>query len=76
VQVPGIRPKSIPLHPRRQCPSPSQLTALSLPSFLIENANDAIPYSAVSFQAQNGETSSHHMVQKIIAILSISLRQF
>jgi hypothetical protein len=31
--------------------------ALSLPSFLMENANGAIPYSAVSFQARNGETN-------------------
>ena len=43
-QVPEIRPKSTPLHPRRLCPSPSQLMALSLPY-----ANGTIPYSAVSF---------------------------
>ena len=61
--VPGIQPKSPPLHPRRLCPSPSQLMALSSPSFLMENANGAIPYSAVSFQARNGETSFCHLSQ-------------
>ena len=60
---PGIRPKSTPLHPRRLCPSPSQLMALSSPSFLMENANGAIPYSVVSFQARNGETSFRHLSQ-------------
>ena len=62
-QVPGIWPKSTPLHPRRLCPSSSQLMALSLPSSLMENANGAIPYSAVSFQAWNGETSFRHLSQ-------------
>jgi hypothetical protein len=31
--------------------------------FLMENANGAIPYSAISFQAQNGETSFRHLSQ-------------
>jgi len=37
--------------------------ALSLPSSLMENANGTIPYSAVLFQARNGETSFHHLSQ-------------
>ena len=78
-QVPGIWPKSTPLHPRRLCPSPSQLMALFLPSFLMENANGAIPYSAVLFQARNGETTfviCLNTEQKIIVFMSISLQQF
>jgi hypothetical protein len=39
--------------------------ALSLSSFFMENANGAIPYSAVSFQARNGETSFRHLSQYI-----------
>jgi len=52
-----------PLCNPEECPSPSQLMALSLPSFLMENANGAIPYYAVSFQAGNGETSFRHLSQ-------------
>jgi len=52
-----------PLCIPEDCPTPSQLMALSLPSFLMENANGAIPYSAVSFQARNGETSFCHLSQ-------------
>jgi len=37
--------------------------APSLPSTLMENANGAIPYSAISFQARNGETSFRHLSQ-------------
>jgi len=31
--------------------------------FLMESANGAIPYSAVSFQARKGETSFRHLSQ-------------
>jgi len=37
--------------------------ALSSPSFLMDNANGVIPYSAVSFQARNSETSFCHLLQ-------------
>jgi len=45
------------------CPSPSQLMALSLLSSLMENANGTVPNSAVSFQIRNGETSFRHLSQ-------------
>jgi len=37
--------------------------ALSLVSFLLANQNDAIPYSAASFQGRNGETNCHRLSQ-------------
>ena len=54
--VPGNWPKSTPLHPRRLCPSPSQLMALCLPSFLMENSNGAIRHLS-QYRAKNHRLS-------------------
>jgi hypothetical protein len=43
-------------------------------SFLMENANGVIPYSAMSFQARNGETTFHHLHIDISAAVLMAFR--
>ena len=70
--VPGIRPESTPLHPRRLCPSPSQL--LAAPRLILDSR---VPIFKMFQPSSNtARTHAHTSISTLKSLVNFCSRDF